>query len=155
MMRQLGEMVVEEPVSLVILLTNIGDHLQASCQVLGTQRTGMYGRVKCNWSQYWWPQIPTWASALTFFIMVLIYCMLSFLAKWNFGCQNLSNFSHDCFRFVLTCTAGPQASISNLWALGGFLVLKAWWWPWQSLFLLLVAFRYYCGWSTWPRQNLT
>lgn len=39
-----------------------------------------------------------------------------------FHCQNLSNLAMIGFGSYLlaTGTAGPQASISNLWALGGF-----------------------------------
>lgn len=77
--------------------------------------------------QYWWPQIPTWASALTFFILInginllhvkffgemefwfSIVKILAILAMIGFGSYLLA-----------TGTAGPQASISNLWALGGF-----------------------------------
>ena len=56
MMRQLGEMVVEEPVSgsLATSLTNIGTfcRLHVRMELLGTQCTCVYGRVKCNWSLY-------------------------------------------------------------------------------------------------------
>lgn len=77
--------------------------------------------------QYWWPEIPTWASALVFFLLInginllhvklfgemefwfSIVKILAILAMIGFGSYLLA-----------TGTAGPQASISNLWALGGF-----------------------------------
>ena len=77
--------------------------------------------------QYWWPEIPTWASALVFFLLInginllhvklfgemefwfSIVKILAILAMIGFGSYLLA-----------TGTAGPQAGISNLWALGGF-----------------------------------
>ena len=77
--------------------------------------------------QYWWPEIPTWASALVFFLLInginllhvklfgemefwfSIVKILAILAMIGFGSYLLA-----------TGTAGSQAGISNLWALGGF-----------------------------------
>ncbi|HAV4803201.1 TPA: amino acid permease, partial [Acinetobacter baumannii] len=76
MMRQLGEMVVEEPVS-------------GSFSHFAYKYWGPFAGFMSGWNywvlnvlvcmaelsaiglyiQYWWPQIPTWASALTFFIL--------------------------------------------------------------------------------------
>lgn len=93
MMRQLGEMVVEEPVSgsFSHFAYKYWGPLQASCQ---DGITG-YSMYLCMaelsaiglYIQYWWPQIPTWASALTFFILIngINLLHVKFLAKWNFG----------------------------------------------------------------------
>ncbi len=73
-MRQLGEMVVEEPVSvhLPTLPINTGDRLRASSlvELLGNVRAGGNGRAdRCgHYMQYWFPDVPTWIWAAAFFI---------------------------------------------------------------------------------------
>ncbi|WP_151760191.1 amino acid permease [Acinetobacter junii] len=134
MMRQLGEMVVQEPVS-------------GSFSHFAYKYWGAFAGFMSGWNywvlnilvcmaelsaiglyiQYWWPEIPTWASALVFFLLInginllhvklfvemefwfSIVKILAILAMIGFGSYLLA-----------TGTAGPQASISNLWALGGF-----------------------------------
>ncbi|MFW1953675.1 amino acid permease [Acinetobacter beijerinckii] len=134
MMRQLGEMVVQEPVS-------------GSFSHFAYKYWGSFAGFMSGWNywvlnilvcmaelsaiglyiQYWWPEIPTWASALVFFLLInginllhvklfgemefwfSIIKILAILAMIGFGSYLLA-----------TGTAGPQASISNLWALGGF-----------------------------------
>ncbi|ENW04495.1 amino acid permease [Acinetobacter beijerinckii] len=134
MMRQLGEMVVQEPVS-------------GSFSHFAYKYWGAFAGFMSGWNywvlnilvcmaelsaiglyiQYWWPEIPTWASALAFFLLInginllhvklfgemefwfSIIKILAILAMIGFGSYLLA-----------TGTAGPQASISNLWALGGF-----------------------------------
>ncbi|RZF54499.1 amino acid permease [Acinetobacter halotolerans] len=134
MMRQLGEMVVQEPVS-------------GSFSHFANKYWGSFAGFMSGWNywvlnilvcmaeltaiglyiQYWWPEIPTWASALAFFLLInginllhvklfgemefwfSIVKILAILAMIGFGSYLLA-----------TGTAGPQAGISNLWALGGF-----------------------------------
>ncbi|WP_436897349.1 amino acid permease [Acinetobacter gyllenbergii] len=134
MMRQLGEMVVQEPVS-------------GSFSHFAYKYWGSFAGFMSGWNywvlnvlvcmaeltaiglyiQYWWPEIPTWVSALAFFILInginllhvkffgemefwfSIIKILAILAMIGFGSYLLA-----------TGTAGPQAGISNLWALGGF-----------------------------------
>lgn len=134
MMRQLGEMVVQEPVS-------------GSFSHFAYKYWGSFAGFMSGWNywvlnilvcmaelsaiglyiQYWWPEIPTWASALVFFLLInginllhvklfgemefwfSIVKILAILAMIGFGSYLLT-----------TGTAGPQAGISNLWALGGF-----------------------------------
>lgn len=134
MMRQLGEMVVQEPVS-------------GSFSHFAYKYWGSFAGFMSGWNywvlnilvcmaelsaiglyiQYWWPEIPTWASALVFFLLInginllhvklfgemefwfSIVKILTILAMIGFGSYLLA-----------TGTAGPQAGISNLWALGGF-----------------------------------
>ena len=106
MMRQLGEMVVEEPVS-------------GSFSHFAYKYWGPFAGFMSGWNywvlnvlvcmaelsaiglyiQYWWPQIPTWASALAFFVLIngINLLHVKFLAKWNFGFyrQNLSDSCND------------------------------------------------------------
>ncbi len=134
MMRQLGEMVVQEPVS-------------GSFSHFAYKYWGSFAGFMSGWNywvlnilvcmaelsaiglyiQYWWSEIPTWASALVFFLLInginllhvklfgemefwfSIVKILAILAMIGFGSYLLA-----------TGTAGPQAGISNLWALGGF-----------------------------------
>ncbi len=71
-MRQLGEMVVEEPVQapLATLLINTGAVLPVSprLELLGTVRFSCHGRADCRgkYIQFWYPEIPTWVSAAVF-----------------------------------------------------------------------------------------
>ena len=134
-MRQLGEMVAEEPVS-------------GSFSFFANKYWGGFAGFLAGWNywvlyvlvsmaeltavglyvQYWWPEIPTWASAAFFFVVI--------------NAVNLSNVKHFGemeFWFaiikvvaiigmilfggylLLSGTGGPQASITNLWDKGGFL----------------------------------
>ncbi|TCM69079.1 aromatic amino acid transport protein AroP [Acinetobacter calcoaceticus] len=134
MMRQLGEMVVQEPVS-------------GSFSHFANKYWGPFAGFMSGWNywvlnilvcmaelsaiglyiQYWWPEIPLWASALGFFVLInginllhvklfgemefwfSIIKILAIVAMIGFGSYLLA-----------TGTAGPQAGFSNLWALGGF-----------------------------------
>ncbi len=133
-MRQLGEMIVEEPVA------GSFSHFAHSywgrfpgflsgwnCWVLyilvGMSELTAVGK----YVHYWWPEIPTWVSAAVFFLMI--------------NAINLTNvkvFGETEFWFAIIKVAaivgmialgsyllvsgdgGPQASVSNLWAHGGF-----------------------------------
>ena len=134
MMRQLGEMVVEEPVS-------------GSFSYFAYKYWNPFAGFMSGWNywvlnvlvcmaelsaiglyiQYWWPEIPTWISALGFFIFIniinllhvkvfgemeFIFSIIKILAiigMIGFGAWLLTS-GH----------AGETASITNLWALGGF-----------------------------------
>lgn len=134
MMRQLGEMVVEEPVS-------------GSFSYFAYRYWSPFAGFMSGWNywvlnvlvcmaelsaiglyvQYWFPDIPTWVSALGFFIFIniinlmhvkvfgeteFIFSIIKILAiigMIGFGAYLLA-----------TGTAGAQSHISNLWALGGF-----------------------------------
>ncbi|MBD8604667.1 amino acid permease [Pseudomonas sp. CFBP 8771] len=133
-MRQLGEMIVEEPVA------GSFSHFAHSywgrfpgflsgwnCWVLyilvGMSELTAVGK----YVHYWWPEIPTWVSAAVFFLMI--------------NAINLTNvkvFGETEFWFAIIKVAaivgmialgsyllvsgdgGPQARVSNLWAHGGF-----------------------------------
>lgn len=134
MMRQLGEMVVEEPVS-------------GSFSFFAYKYWSPFAGFMSGWNywvlnvlvcmaelsaiglyvQYWWPEIPTWVSALGFFILInminlmhvkvfgemeflfSIIKILAIIGMIGFGAYLLAS-GH----------AGETAYVSNLWALGGF-----------------------------------
>lgn len=134
MMRQLGEMVVQEPVS-------------GSFSHFAYKYWGPFAGFMSGWNywvlnilvcmaelsaiglyiQYWWPEIPTWASALAFFLLInginLLHVKLfGEMEFWFSIIKILAILAMIAFGsyLLVTGTAGPQASISNLWALGGF-----------------------------------
>ncbi len=131
-MRQLGEMVVEEPVA-------------GSFSHFAYKYWGEFAGFASGWNywvlyvlvsmaeltavgiyvQYWWPEIPTWMSAAFFFVLI--------------NAINLSNvkaFGEMEFWFaiikvvaiigmigfggylLLSGAGGPEASVTNLWAQG-------------------------------------
>ncbi|MBM7059651.1 amino acid permease [Pseudomonas sp. UL073] len=133
-MRQLGEMIVEEPVA-------------GSFSHFAHKYWGGYAGFLSGWNywvlyvlvgmaeltavgkyvEFWWPDVPTWVSAAVFFVLI--------------NAINLTNvkvFGETEFWFaiikvvaiigmiLLGCwllfsgTGGPQASVSNLWSHGGF-----------------------------------
>ena len=134
MMRQLGEMVVEEPVS-------------GSFSYFAYKFWSPFAGFMSGWNywvlnvlvcmaelsaiglyvQYWWPEIPTWISALGFFVLIntinllhvkvfgeteFLFSMIKILAiigMIGYGAWLLAS-GHG----------GAHASISNLCALGGF-----------------------------------
>ena len=77
--------------------------------------------------QFWWPEVPSWATAAGFFVLINLINLTS--ARW---------FGETEFWFALikvvailgmiflglmllaTGTGGPQAGVSNLWSHGGF-----------------------------------
>lgn len=132
-MRQLGEMIVEEPVA-------------GSFSHFAYKYWGSFAGFLSGWNywamfilvgmaeltaagiyvQYWW-DIPTWISAAFFFIVInlinltnvrlygetefwfAIIKVLAIIAMIIFGCY-----------LLISGKGGPQASISNLWQYGGF-----------------------------------
>ena len=134
MMRQLGEMIVEEPVA-------------GSFSHFAHKYWGSYAGFLSGWNywvlyvlvgmaeltavgkyiQFWWPEIPTWVSALVFFIAVNLINTLNvkFFGETEFWFAIIKVVA-IVGMIVLGCyllfsgTGGPQASISNLWSHGGF-----------------------------------
>ncbi|WQG56891.1 amino acid permease [Pseudomonas sp. RTB3] len=133
-MRQLGEMIVEEPVAGSFshfahkYWGGFAGFLSGwNCWVLyilvGMSELTAVGK----YVHYWWPEIPTWASAAVFFVMI--------------NAVNLANvkvFGEAEFWFAIikvvaivgmialgsyllvSGNGGPQAAVSNLWEHGGF-----------------------------------
>jgi len=133
-MRQLGEMVVEEPVA-------------GSFSHFAYRYWGGFAGFLSGWNywilyvlvgmaeltavgkyvQFWWPDVPLWVSALVFFVFInainlfnvrwygemefwfSIIKVSAIIAMIGFGAWLLASGN-----------GGPQAAVSNLWALGGF-----------------------------------
>ncbi|MCO7253640.1 amino acid permease [Dickeya oryzae] len=133
-MRQLGEMVVEEPVA-------------GSFSHFAYKYWGNFAGFASGWNywvlyvlvamaelsavgiyvQYWWPDIPTWVSAAVFFVVinainlanVKMYGELEF---WFAIIKVVAIVGMILFGgwLLLSGHGGPDASITNLWAQGGF-----------------------------------
>jgi len=133
-MRQLGEMVVEEPVA-------------GSFSHFAYRYWGGFAGFLSGWNywilyvlvgmaeltavgkyvQFWWPDVPLWVSVLVFFVFVnainlfnvrwygemefwfSIIKVSAIIAMIGFGSW-----------LLVSGNGGPQAAISNLWELGGF-----------------------------------
>src|SRR5690606_16367684 len=133
-MRQLGEMIVEEPVA-------------GSFSHFAHRYWGPFAGFLSGWNywvlyilvgmaeltavgkyvQYWYPEIPTWATALAFFILINLINL-----------ANVKAFGETEFWFAIikvgaiigmivlglyllfSGRGGEQASFSNLWTHGGF-----------------------------------
>ena len=133
-MRQLGEMIVEEPVagsfshfahaywgSFAGFLS--GWNYWVLYVLVGMAELTAVGK----YVQFWWPEIPTWATAAAFFVLVNLINL-----------TNVRAFGETEFWFAIIKVAaivgmillglfllasgkgGAQASISNLWSHGGF-----------------------------------
>ncbi|ACT05514.1 amino acid permease-associated region [Dickeya chrysanthemi Ech1591] len=133
-MRQLGEMVVEEPVA-------------GSFSHFAYKYWGNFAGFASGWNywvlyvlvamaelsavgiyvQYWWPGVPTWVSAAVFFVVinainlanVKMYGELEF---WFAIIKVVAIIGMIAFGgwLLLSGHGGPEASITNLWAQGGF-----------------------------------
>ena len=133
-MRQLGEMIVEEPVA-------------GSFSHFAHSYWGPFAGFLSGWNywvlyvlvgmaeltavgkyvQYWWPEIPTWATAAAFFVLINLINLV-----------NVKAFGETEFWFAIikvvaiigmillggwllfSGAGGEQASVSNLWSHGGF-----------------------------------
>ncbi len=134
-MRQLGEMVVEEPVA-------------GSFSHFAYKYWGDFAGFLSGWNywamfilvgmaeltavgiyiQYWWPEIPTWASAALFFVLINLINLV------NVRLYGETEFWFAIIKVVaivgmivfgawllVSGNGGPQASITNLWQQGGFM----------------------------------
>jgi aromatic amino acid transport protein AroP len=134
MMRQLGEMIVEEPVS-------------GSFSHFAYKYWGKFAGFTSGWNywvlnilvcmaelsaiglyiHYWWPEIPTWVSALGFFIFINLINLLHVklfgeMEFWLAIIKVLAIVAMIAFGSYLLATGsgGTQSNLHNLWALGGF-----------------------------------
>ncbi|MBW7983026.1 amino acid permease [Enterobacillus tribolii] len=133
-MRQLGEMVVEEPVA-------------GSFSHFAYKYWGNFAGFASGWNywvlyvlvsmaeltavgiyvQYWWPEIPTWVSAAVFFLAinainlanVKIYGEMEF---WFSIIKVAAIIGMIVFGAWLLASGsgGPESTVTNLWAQGGF-----------------------------------
>ncbi|HEU4406646.1 MAG TPA: amino acid permease [Polyangiaceae bacterium] len=133
-MRQLGEMIVEEPVAGSFshfahkYWGGFAGFLSGwNCWVLyilvGMSELSAVGK----YVHYWWPGVPTWVTAATFFLLINAINLM-----------NVKVFGEAEFWFAIIKVAaivgmiglgayllvsgngGPEASVTNLWSRGGF-----------------------------------
>lgn len=134
MMRQLGEMIVHEPVS-------------GSFSHFAYKYWGKFAGFMSGWNywvlnilvcmaelsavglyiHYWWPDIPTWVSALGFFIFINIINLLHVklfgeMEFWLAIIKVVAIIAMIAFgSYLLASGSGhSQSSLQNLWQLGGF-----------------------------------
>ena len=133
-MRQLGEMVVEEPVS-------------GSFSHFANKYWGRMAGFMSGWNywvlyvlvsmaelsaigtfvQFWWPDMPVWITALFFFVLMnginFIHVRFFGELEFLFSCVKiiaiLSMIGFGAY-LLLSDSAGAQASVTNLWQIGGF-----------------------------------
>jgi aromatic amino acid transport protein AroP len=133
-MRQLGEMVVDEPVA-------------GSFSYFADKYCGHWAGFTAGWNywvlyvlvsmaelsavgiyvQYWWPAIPTWVSALAFFVVINAISLANVKAFgemefWFAIIKVVAIVGMIVFGayLLISGTAGPEASLANLWQHGGF-----------------------------------
>ncbi|WP_028229178.1 amino acid permease [Paraburkholderia ferrariae] len=133
-MRQLGEMVVDEPVA-------------GSFSYFADKYFGPFAGFLSGWNywvlyilvsmaelsavgiymHYWWPNLPTWVSALAFFVIINGINLASVksygeLEFWFAIIKVLAIVGMIVFGAWLLVSghAGPDASVANLWQHGGF-----------------------------------
>ena len=134
MMRQLGEMIVHEPVS-------------GSFSHFAYKYWGKFAGFMSGWNywvlnilvcmaelsaiglyiHYWWPELPTWVSALGFFIVINLINLLHVklfgeMEFWLSIIKVLAIIAMIGFGSYLLASGsgGPSSSLTNLWELGGF-----------------------------------
>jgi aromatic amino acid transport protein AroP len=133
-MRQLAEMVVDEPVagSFSYFADKYCGHLAGF--ISGWNYWVLYILVSMAelsavgiYVQYWWPDIPTWVSALAFFVIINAISLLNVRAfgemEFWFAVIKVAAVSGMILfggYLLLSGTAGPEAGIANLWQHGGF-----------------------------------
>jgi aromatic amino acid transport protein AroP len=133
-MRQLGEMVVEEPVA-------------GSFSHFAYKYWGNFAGFASGWNywilyvlvamaeltavgkyiQYWYPEIPTWVSAAVFFVLinainltnVKVYGEMEFWFSIIKVAAVVGMILFGCW-LLFGGHAGPEAKVSNLWDRGGF-----------------------------------
>lgn len=133
-MRQLSEMVVDQPVA-------------GSFSHFANRYWGAFAGFASGWNywilyvlvsmaeltavgiyiQYWWPGVPMWASALGFFALINVVNMLHVklfgeMEFWFAIIKVAAIIGMIGFGgyLLITGAGGPQASVTNLWRLGGF-----------------------------------
>ncbi|KOC88938.1 aromatic amino acid transporter AroP [Winslowiella iniecta] len=133
-MRQLGEMVVEEPVA-------------GSFSHFAYKYWGDFAGFASGWNywvlyvlvamaeltavgiyvQYWWPEIPTWVSAAVFFLLinainlsnVKVYGEMEFWFAIIKVVAVIGMIVFGCW-LLFSGKGGPEAHVSNIWDIGGF-----------------------------------
>ncbi|WP_210532169.1 aromatic amino acid transporter AroP [Pantoea ananatis] len=134
-MRQLGEMVVEEPVA-------------GSFSHFAYKYWGNFAGFASGWNywvlyvlvamaelsavgkyiQFWWPDFPTWASAAIFFVLINAVNLTNVkvfgeMEFWFAIIKVIAVIAMILFGgwLLFSGTGGPQATVRNLWEQGGFM----------------------------------
>ena len=134
-MRQLGEMVVEEPVA-------------GSFSHFAYKYWGCFAGFASGWNywvlyvlvamaeltavgkyiQFWYPEIPTWVSAAVFFVVINAINLTNVkvfgeMEFWFAIIKVIAVVAMIIFGgwLLFSGNGGPQATVSNLWDQGGFL----------------------------------
>lgn len=133
-MRQLGEMIVDEPVA-----GSFSHFADKYCGrwagfVSGWNYWVMYILVSLAeltalgiYMQYWFPELPSWVTVLGFFVLVNALSLLNVkafgeLEFWFAVIKVVAVVGMIVFGLYLLIGggAGPEAGVSNLWRHGGF-----------------------------------
>ncbi|WP_077999138.1 amino acid permease [Edwardsiella tarda] len=134
-MRQLGEMVVQEPVA--GSFAHFAHHYWGPFAgfVSGWNYWVMFvlvGMAELTaagiYMQYWWPEVPTWIWATLFFVLINALNMVNVRLYgetefWFALIKVAAILGMIAFGswLLLSGEAGPQAGLDNLWRHGGFL----------------------------------
>lgn len=152
-MRQLGEMVVEEPVagSFSHFAYKYWGNLAGF--ISGWNYWVLYILVSMaelsavgKYVQYWYPSVPIWVSALVFFIVINLINLthVKLFGEMEFWFAIIKVVAIICMilfgaYLLVSGAAGPQATISNLWAHGGFFP-KGWHGVIMALAIIMFSF---------------
>lgn len=133
-MRQLGEMVVDEPVagSFSYFADKYCGHLAGF--LTGWNYWVLYILVSMAelsavgiYIQYWWPAVPTWVSALGFFLVINAFSLFNVkafgeLEFWFAIIKVVAVVGMIGYGgyLLVSGAGGPQATVANLWNNGGF-----------------------------------
>lgn len=133
-MRQLGEMIVEEPVAgsfshfAHTYWGGFAGFLSGwNCWVLyilvGMSELSAVGK----YVHYWWPEIPTWVTAAAFFVLINAINLMNvkFFGEAEFWFAIIKVVAIVSMiglgAYLLTSgSGGPDATVANLWSHGGF-----------------------------------
>ena len=133
-MRQLAELVVEEPVagSVSYFADKYGGHMAGF--ISGWNYWVMYILVSMAelsavgiYIQFWFPGMPAWESALIFFVIINAFGLLNVkafgeLEFWFAVIKVVAVIGMIVFGsyLLISGSAGPEAGVANLWRHGGF-----------------------------------
>lgn len=133
-MRQLGEMIVEEPVAGSFSHFAHAYWGRGAGFISGWNYWALYVLVGMaeltavgKYVQYWWPEIPTWATAAAFFLLInlinLTHVKVFGESEFWFAIIKVAAIIGmillGCY-LLFSGAGGEQASVSNLWRHGGF-----------------------------------
>ncbi len=153
-MRQLAELVVEEPVagSVSYFADKYGGHMAGF--ISGWNYWVMYILVSMAelsavgiYIQFWFPGMPAWESALIFFVIINAFGLLNVkafgeLEFWFAVIKVVAVIGMIVFGsyLLISGSAGPEAGVANLWRHGGFFPNGA-----QGLFMAMAVIMFSFG----------